>query len=295
MRWKALQVLGKLDTNNKQTFGSRSPKCPPTVDELGSFETDLQEMISNIKFRPIRNKFLSKLNEDVKTIKNTNELLINVDKSSNIYKMTKEDYKKHLENNISKTYQKSNRNKIKTINHDAKKIAKKLEIDDRVEKLQEAEALITIKDHKDGFPYTLSFLLINPSKADIVKIRKSLLDTINKNILKESKFNQWKNTSEVITWFKNINNKKKTSFINFDVENFYPSISVELFTEAINYAKTITNIDNDQLSIIMQSKKKHYYFITMNLGLKKQETKISMSQWVVTMARNCVKRLGYIC
>ena len=43
--------------------------------------------------------------------------------------------------------------------------------------------------------------------------------------------------------------------MNFDVENFYPSISIELFTEAINYAKTITNIDNDQLSIIMQSKK----------------------------------------
>ena len=104
-----------------------------------------------------------------------------------------------------------------------------------------------IKDHKDGFPHTLSFRLINPSKTDIGKISKSLLDTINKNILKESKFNQWKNTSEVITWVKNINNKKKTSFINFDVGNFYPSISIELFTEAINYAKTITNIDNYQL------------------------------------------------
>ena len=99
-------------------------------------------MISNIKFRLIRNKFPSKLNEDVKGIKNTNELLINADKSSNIYIMTKEDYKKHLENNITKTYKKSNRNKMKTINRDAKKIAKKLEIDERVEKLQEAEAFI---------------------------------------------------------------------------------------------------------------------------------------------------------
>ena len=204
MRWKALQFLGKLDTNNKQTFGFRSPKCPPTVNELGSFEIDLQERISNIKFRPTRNKFLSKLNEDIKTIKNTNELLKNADKSSNIYKMTKEDYKKHLENSITKTYKKSNRNKIKTINRDAKKIAKKLEIDDRVEKLQEAEAFITIQFHKDGFPHALSFRLINPSKVDIGKISKSLLDTINKNILKESKFNQWKNLSDVVTWFKNI-------------------------------------------------------------------------------------------
>ena len=40
--------------------------------------------------------------------------------------------------------------------------------------------------------------------------------------------------------------------MNFDVENFYPSISIDLFTDAISYAKTITNIDDDQLSIIMQ-------------------------------------------
>ena len=43
--------------------------------------------------------------------------------------------------------------------------------------------------------------------------------------------------------------------MNLDVENFYPSISIDLFTDAISYAKTITNIDDDQLSIIMQSRK----------------------------------------
>ena len=81
------------------------------------------------------------------------------------------------------------------------------------------------------------------------------IGTIHKDIIKKSKVNQWNNTSEVITWFKNIKNKNKTSFINFDVESFYPSISIELFTEAINYAKTITNIEDDQLAIIMQSRK----------------------------------------
>ena len=30
--------------------------------------------------------------------------------------------------------------------------------------------------------------------------------------------------------------KKTSSFVNFDVENFYPSISIDLFTDAINYA-----------------------------------------------------------
>ena len=46
-----------------------------------------------------------------------------------------------------------------------------------------------------------------------------------------------------------------SSFLNFDVESFYPSILIDLFTDAISYAKTITDIDDDQLSIIMQSRK----------------------------------------
>ena len=103
--------------------------------------------------------------------------------------------------------------------------------------MQETEAFITIKDHKEGFPHSLSFRLIHPSKTDIGKISKCILDSINKNIIQKSKVNQWHNTSEVISWFKNIKNKNKPSFINFDVESFYPSISIELFNDAINYPK----------------------------------------------------------
>ena len=120
--------------------------------------------------------------------------------------------------------------------------------------MQEAEAFLTVKDQKEGFPHTLSYRLINPSKSDIGKISQSLLDIINANILKQTNINQWKK-SQVITSFKNIKSKKTSSFVNFDVENFYPSISIDLFTDAISYAKTITNIDDDQLSMIMKSRK----------------------------------------
>ena len=120
--------------------------------------------------------------------------------------------------------------------------------------MQEPEAFLTVKDQKEGFPHTLSFRLINPSKPDFGKISQSLLDTINANILKQTNINQWKK-SQVITSFKNIKSKKTSSFVNFDVENFYPSISIDLFTDAISYAKTITNIDDDQLSMIMKSRK----------------------------------------
>ena len=132
MKWKALQFLESI---GKQTFGFNSPKCPPAIDELGPFESNLQRMISNIEFRSIRNKFLSKLSKDIKNIKKTKEILIDADKSTNTYKMSKEEYQKHLQNNITKICKKSNKNKrVNDINLNAKKIAQRLEIDDRVEK-----------------------------------------------------------------------------------------------------------------------------------------------------------------
>ena len=76
--------------------------------------------------------------------------------------MSKEDYQNHLRNNVTKTYKKSNRNRVGNINLDAKKIAEKIEIDGRVEKMQKTEAFLTIK----------AFRLINLSKPDIEKISK---------------------------------------------------------------------------------------------------------------------------
>ena len=112
-----------------------------------------------------------------------------------------------------------------------------------------------VKDHKDGFPYSPSFRPISPSKTDICKITKHILDKINKSLLSNTKVNQWKNTSDAISWFKNINNKKQSSFVNFDVENFYPSISEKLLIDAINFAKSSSKIAEQDLSIIMQSRK----------------------------------------
>ena len=124
-----------------------------------------------------------------------------------------------------------------------------------MQQLQETEAFISVKDHKEGFPNSPSFRLINPSKSEIGKISKHILDKINKSLLSNTKVNQWKNTSDAISWFKNINNKKQSSFVNFDVENFYPSISEKLLIDAINFAKSSANITEQNLSIIVQSKK----------------------------------------
>ena len=119
----------------------------------------------------------------------------------------------------------------------------------------ETEAYITIRDHKEGFPHKLSFCLLNPSKSDIAKISENILDQINKSLIAFMHANHWKNTSSVIDWFKNIPNKRQSSFIQFDVENFYPSISLTSFNNAIQYACEITEITNHDISIIKHSRK----------------------------------------
>ena len=143
-------------------------------------------------------------------------------------------------------------NKVNKLNLEAKKIADKLSISDRVDRLQNNEAYITIKDHKKNFRTNPTFRLI---KTNISKISKKILDKINEKITSSIGVNQWKNSNVVIEGFKNIQNKSKHSFIVFDIENFYPSISLTLFNNAIQFAKEICEIPDNDLSIIMHSRK----------------------------------------
>ena len=111
--------------------------------------------------------FQSKLQEDLKIVKQSKNIFISVDKSTNIYVMGKDDYNRYIREKITKTYKKTDRTKVKSINYEAKKIVEKLSIDDRVEKMQENEAFITIKDHKEGLPHRVSCRLLNPSKPTL--------------------------------------------------------------------------------------------------------------------------------
>ena len=61
-------------------------------------------MIQSIKFRPVNNKFLNDLNNDVKHIKGEKRLVVPADKTTNFYKMSTTDYNKLLEKNVTKTY-----------------------------------------------------------------------------------------------------------------------------------------------------------------------------------------------
>ena len=68
------------------------------------------------------------------------------------------------------------------------------------------------------------------------------------------------NTKDAINWFNSIKNKQNCTFIAFDVESFYPSISCNLFEKAILFAKQYAKITQEEMNIIMQARKTFLFY-----------------------------------
>ena len=181
-------------------------------------------MITAIKFRNYTNEFQEKMKKDIKMIKNDNRVIVKADKTSNLYKVQPEEYKKLLRDNITKSYETSSDKIIAEINDEAKEIATQLELDDRINIMPIKDAYITMKDHKENFNCKPKCRLINPTKSETGRISKKIIEQINKTIRNKTKFLQWTDTQEVIDWFNGLKDKRNLKFIKFDVVDFYPSI-----------------------------------------------------------------------
>ena len=73
------------------------------------------------------------------------------DKTNNIYRMPTYEHNNLLKENVTETYKKVPEKLQKSISLEAKSIATKLKLSDRIEKLAEAPAYVTLKDHKENF------------------------------------------------------------------------------------------------------------------------------------------------
>ena len=151
-------------------------------------------------------------------------------------------------------YKKADKGQLRIIDAEAKVNTKKLNIDDRVEATATKEAFVTLKDHKDNFVNKPTCRLINPSKQEIGRISKQILEKINKKLVNATNVNQWKNTSSVLAWYKNLPNKRTSAFISFDVVEFYPSISELLLKRALDFASNYVSISPDDRDTIIQAK-----------------------------------------
>ena len=112
------------EENNKrdpiERYGLKTLNCPRQVRELIPFENELISLIRSIKFRKIKNQFQDKLKEDIRQIKNSRKTMTMADKTSNMYRLSKEEHDMLLMNAITRTYKKTNSNVKNVINKEGK-------------------------------------------------------------------------------------------------------------------------------------------------------------------------------
>ena len=219
------------------------------------------DMIQQVEFKTntYPNELQKQLRKDMKEIREENNIFVKADKTTNYYKTTPKSYMTLLNKNVTKTYKKTNPNVPDIITLEDKKIAQKIELEDRIEVSASRDPFITLKDHEPDFTNNPTCRLINPSKSEIGIISKKFLHRINKEVIHATEVNLWKSTNNTIQWFKAIPEKEKHAFITFDVCDFYPSISEDLPLKALDYASKFSTITQQHRHIIIHAKKSLLY------------------------------------
>ena len=98
------------------------------------------------------------------------------DKIFNMYRLNTKTYQNLSRNAITITCKKANKNIGTKINKEGIQLAKQANVLDRIEINGTGNFFVTLKDHKENFMNHLSPRLINPSKNEIGRISKHILD-----------------------------------------------------------------------------------------------------------------------
>ena len=226
-------------------------------------------MIENLEFGHKTNNLQKVLHDDLKVIKEDPHVLIGADKTDNFYKMTAESYTKLLKDNITTTYKKTDTDLAYKTNREVLNIATTLDLADRIETYKQGEAFCKIKDHKLDFKRKNSARLINPSMSNIGRISNQLHDPIVKELAVRTKINLWKNTNEVLQWFTKLQDKESLTFLKFDVQSMYPSITESLLDKSLDFTKEHIFISDLDVEVIKHSRKS-FLFSNGDAWIKKR-------------------------
>ena len=128
----------------------------------------------------------------MKQVQTSNKTLTPADKTSNMCRLNKNDYQNLWRNAITTRYKKVNKSIGTKINKERIKFAKQADILDKIEINGTGNSFITLKDHKENFTNHPTTRLINPSKNEIGRISKHILDQINTELVSKLSVNEWK-------------------------------------------------------------------------------------------------------
>ena len=256
IRWAVCIFLSQDKSQQKETYGFNSQRNPDPQPLVEPFVQALYDAIKKIKFKQRTNNFQKNLKENVMSkINQSKKLLVKGDKSNNFHETDVEQYDKAMKREIQKDHKKASNQDFQKVAKEDRKMAEKMDIADRVFQTPKVEAFATIKDHKPNYLNSLPARLINGTKQNLGRASKLILEKIVTNVRNISKLNQWKNTPAMLQWFTSIPDKASYSFIQWDIVDFYGSISEQLFTDAVNWASNNVQITQDQRELFFQVRK----------------------------------------
>ena len=94
---------------------------------------------------------------------------------------------------------------------------------------------------------------------------------------------QWKHTTQALNWFINIPNPPSKSFLQFDIVQFYPSISEKLLSDALNWARIIVHINKGTLKSSCTLETPFLYH-NQEPWVKKDNSDFDVSMWSLDRA-----------
>ena len=140
------------------------------------------------------------------------------------------------------------------INRETQQHAISLQLGDRMEKMIERKAFISIKDHKTNFPNNIQYRLINPARNNLGKVTQQIIRNAVSSVKEQTNLNLWMGTSEVLKWYE-ANKKQGAQFIQYDIEAYFPSISEPLLDKALDFANGFHKINEEQKKMIKTCRK----------------------------------------
>lgn len=130
--------------------------------------------------------------------------------------------------------------------------------------------------------------LFHLSQALKKSVKSFSKDKINEKIVASTPKAQERNTNFVLDWHNKIQDKEHVSFMHFEFERYYPSITEELLSKVVRFAKNVLGIPHDDISIIMQWRKTLIFNEQMS-WVKKDGNKSLTWHWAAAMEQKSVK------
>ena len=117
-------------------------------------QSESYDLIGNVQFSKSENCFQKQIKQDLRTLKSKGQVIVEADKTTNLYTVPVEKYNEILHQNITKGYKTSTNGRKADIDKKTNTIARKLKIENKMVQHTSTSAFVTLKDHRTTLPLT---------------------------------------------------------------------------------------------------------------------------------------------